>query len=357
MKVTSTNQLSELFAAGRHHELIAAAKAAEITPQSDPTAAQLLAAALFSVGEFAVAAPLLEELEPAFGLSADFLSLYAANSRRLGQLQRAEDLFSRALQLNPDSLPIRNNQANLLIDLGRLDEARNILTRLLDEAPDYVDARTNLNRLSFQKSTLNQSEQLAEITQSENPVEGWSLADPLLMAFSEDEIAHSGLRKPVKPDAAAASLLQELPNANTRAMALEQLEQANRAVAEKQFAFALQLCSRVLKVLGPHPPVYDCASDAYLNLRRFHEAELCLLQAMALDAPTPKRCLNLVSFASMRGDMALAQHHLSQAASLDPSHPQLEQIRSNLDKRAQAADQSPYVFQMTWKLPQFTQRT
>ena len=353
--MTSTNQFAELFKAGRYHELIAAAKSAHITPQSDPTAAHFLAAALFSVGEFAAAAPCLEELEPAFGLNAEFLSLYAANCRRMGHLQLAEDLFSKALKISPDSLHIRNNQANLLIDLGRFDDAREILTRLVEEAPDYLDARANLNRLSFQNTS--QSDQPADSYQSAEPLHGWSLADPLLMAFSEEEVAHSGLRKSAKPGVAAKSLLGALPDADARAMALEQLDQANLAVDEKQFAFALQLCSQVLRVLGAHPPVYDCASDAYLNLRRFHEAELCLLQAMALDAPTPKRCLNLVSFASMRGDIALAQHHLSQAASLDPSHPQLEQIRANLEKRAQAADQSPYLFKMAWELPQTTQRS
>ena len=355
MTVTSTNQLAELFAAGRYHDLIAAAQSAQISPQTDPTGAQILAAALFSVGEFGAAAPILEELEPAFGLNPEFLSLFAANCRRLGQLQRAEELFARALQISPESPQIRNNQANLLIDLGRLDEAREILTRLLDEQPDYADARNNLNRLSFQNQA--QPPQPSQLQPSPEPVRGWSLADPLLIAFSEEEVAESGLRKPAKPGTEAAALLDSLPDSNARAMALEQLEQANKAIAEQQCAFALQLCSQVLRVLGAHAPVYDCASDAYLNLRKFHEAELCLLQAMALDAPTPKRCLNLVSFASMRGDMALAQHHLRKAASLDPSHPQLEQIRANLTKREQAAGSMPYAFQLAWELPQATQRS
>ena len=355
MTVTSTKQLAELFAAGRYHDLIAAAQSAQISPQADPTGAQFLAAALFSVGEFGAAAPMLEELEPAFGLNPEFLSLFAANCRRLGQLQRAEELFVRALQINPESPQIRNNQANLLIDLCRFDEAREILTRLLDEQPDYDDARTNLNRLSF----LNQSSppQSSHGQQSRETVQGWSLADPLLLAFSEEEVSQYGLRKPANSGPEAATLLESLPDADERAMALEQLDQANKAVAEQQFAFALQLCSQVLRVLGSHAPVYDCASDAYLNLRKFHEAEICLLQAMALDAPTPKRCLNLVSFASMRGDIALAQHHLRQAASLDPSHPQLEQIRANLAKREQTAGSMPYAFQLAWELPQATKRS
>ena len=354
MTVTTSDHLAELFATGRYHDLIVAAQAAEVSPQSDPMAAQLLAAALFSVGEFADAAPLLDQLEPAFGLNPEFLSLFGANCRRLGQLQRAEDLFARALCITPDSVPIRNNQANLLIDLGRFDEAREILTRLLDEVPDYVDARANLNRLGFQNEAENS--RVSETDQSAEPVKGWSLADPLLLAFSEEEVAQSDLRKPSKPDPAAASLLDSLPDADARALALEQLNQANQAVVEQQFAFALQLCSQVLRVLGAYSPVYDCASDAYLNLRRFHEAELCLLHAMALDAPTPKRCLNLVSFASMRGDIALAEYHLRQAAALDPSHPQLDQIRSNLKNLAKTATQKPYAFNMAWDQQSVSQK-
>ena len=348
----STNNLADLFSTGRYHELIAAAQKAEVTPQSEPIAAQLLAAAFFSIGEFGAAAPLLDELEPAFGLNADFLSLYAANCRRLGLLQKAEALFLKALSINPSSLSIRNNHANLLIDLGRLDEAKNILSLLVQEAPQYEDARANLNRIAFQ-----QEPQLSKSLEfpADEEIQGWSLADPLLMAFSDEEVASSGLREQMKKsDPAAASLLESLPDADARAMALEQLEQANHAVAEKQFALALQLCSQVLRVLGAHPPVYDCASDAYLNLRQFHEAELCLLQAIALDAPTPKRCLNLVSFASMRGDIVLAKYHLNKAASLDPSHPQLETIRANLDKRSKKIDQTPYSFQLKWELPKFS---
>ena len=350
----SPDQLAQMFSDGRYHDIIAVARSNNISPQSDPIAAHLLAAALFSVGEFAEAAPLLDDLEPSFGLNPDFLSLYAANCRRIGLLQRAENLFSRALQLTPDSRPIRNNYANLLIDLGRLDEARKILIKLIEEAPDYNDARANLNRLDFQNHS--QTAPLQELNQSSSDVQGWSLADPLLMAFSEEEVSLSGLRKQAKPSSGAAALLEDLPDADTRAMALEQLEQANRAVKDQQFAFALQLCSQVLRVLGSHPPVYDCASDAYLNLRRFHEAELCLLHAMALDAPTPKRCLNLVSFASMRGDIVLALHFLRQAATLDPSHPQLEAIRKNLEKRTHAAAAEPFSFKLSWDISPFIQK-
>ena len=53
-------------------------------------------------------------------------------------------------------------------------------------------------------------------------------------------------------------------------MALEQLNN-NRGGFAKQFTLALQLCSQVHSVLGAYAPLYDCVSDIYLNLRRFHD--------------------------------------------------------------------------------------
>ena len=103
---------------------------------------------------------------------------------------------------------------------------------------------------------------------------------------------------------------------------------------EQQFAFALQLCSQALRVLGAHAPVYDCASDAYLNLRKFHEAELCLLQAMALG------CSNAEALSQSGEFREHAWRHQPGATSFAPSRSsrsqssQLEQIRSNLDKRS-----------------------
>ena len=105
----------------------------------------------------------------------------------------------------------QQSKANLLDDLGRLDEAREDSHAPLDEHPDYADARTNLNRLSFQNESS--PAPVSQGEQSPEPVQGWSLADPLLLAFSEEEVAESGLRKPAKPGTQAASLLEALPDA------------------------------------------------------------------------------------------------------------------------------------------------
>ena len=340
MSVGDLDQLALMFRESRFHDLVAAARSADVTPRTEPHGSQLLAAALFRIGEFHKAGPLLDELEPAFGLNSDFLSLYAANCRRLGQLDRAEELFLRALQISPESLQVRNNSANLLIDLKRFEEARQILLKLLEESPDYADARNNLNRLTFQTQSATSPSTSGPFESA--TVDGWSLADPLLLAFSDDEIAHSKLRQPNKLDSPERSFVNDLPGVDSRAVALDQLKQAFRAVSDGQCRFALELCAQASRVLGSYAPIYDCASDAYLNLKKFQHAELCLLHALALDSPTPKRCLNLVSFASMRSDINLAKHYLDIASSLDPSHPQLNPIRNSLQKRFNNSKPSPF---------------
>ena len=80
-----------------------------------------------SAWRFSKAAQLLEQHVAALDSDASFLSLYGATCRRLGQLTNAKDLFSRALSLDPKSPQIRNNYANLLIDLNEIDDARKIL--------------------------------------------------------------------------------------------------------------------------------------------------------------------------------------------------------------------------------------
>ena len=144
-------QLLALFQAGRHHELVAQAQACAVSPETNPLATNMLAASLFQLGEYGRAATLLEVLEAALGGNRDYLSLYGATCRRLGLLQRAEQLLSKALQIDPAAIDVRNNYANLLIDLERLPEARTILEQLLRERPDFQDARTNLNRLEFRE--------------------------------------------------------------------------------------------------------------------------------------------------------------------------------------------------------------
>ena len=347
-------QLLALFQAGRHHEVVAQAQAAGVAPETNPLAANVLAAALFQLGEYGRAATLLEGLEAALGEQRDYLSLYGATCRRLGLLQRAEQLLAKALQLDPGALDVRNNYANLLIDLGRLNEARTLLEQLLRENPNYQDARANLNRLQFREQPAGPPVSQAP-AQPAGTAQPWAPADPLMLAFAEEEVRLAGGVQPAPATSAAAALAATLPQPEAKAVASDQLQLAARAVSESNPAFALQLCGSALAGLGANASVYVNASDAYIRSQRFWEAEICLLHAMVIGGATISNYINLMSLASLRGDLALASHYLDQAAGLDPSHPNLAQLQASLRERQAALAGQAYRFEPHWAEPQVQQ--
>ena len=355
--VAPEQQLLALFQAGRYHEVVAQAQAAGVVPQTNPLAANVLAAALFQLGEFGRAATLLEALEAALGQQRDYLSLYGATCRRLGLLQRAEQLLAKALQLDPGALDVRNNYANLLIDLGQLAEAQTILDQLLREKPDFQDARANLNRLQFrQQPSLGQPVAAQPVAAAPAPTAlPWTPADPLMLAFADEELGQAGAIPPFQPSSAAAALASTLPLPEAQAVAADKLKLAAQAVAEGNGGFALQLCSQALAGLGANGSVYVNASDAYIRSQRFREAEICLLHAMVVGGATINHYINLVSLTSLRGDLVLANHYLDQAAGLDPSHPNLAQLQTNLRQRQAALAGQAYAFDPAWAEPQLQQ--
>lgn len=343
--------LMALFQAGRHREVVQQAQALSIQPSSQPLLACVLAGSLFRLGQFSEALPLLEQLDAALGLDVDYLSLYGATCRRLGQVARAEALFARAIALRPDDAKVRNNYANLLIDVGRVSEAEAILRSLLESDPDYQDARANLNRIQFRQQPAPPASSAPAAGQ---PSSGsWTPLDPLLLAFADEEVAQAGAVN-LKPAVArsADALIGRLPEPQQAAIAKDQIEIAQKAIQEGNPAFALQLCGEVLRSIGCTQPVYVNASDAYIRLKQFHEAEICLLTGIALGGATVNHYINLVSLASMRGDLLLADHYLDAAGSIDPGNPTLQQLRQQLEVRRQQLKGKPFQFALAWQVPQ-----
>ena len=322
-----------LFDQQRYSEIIEKARSFGITTGTQPVLSKFLAGAYFCVGEYSDAESILIELESSFADDANFLSLFAATSRRLSNFQRAERLFLKALQLQPDSIQIRNNYANLLIDLSEFDKARTLLLSVLEIQPSYREAIDNLNRLDqLVNSRPTDDCSSAHSTGSANTL---SFQDPLLFAFDQSEIDHSLARYKMrsKGQEDIHNPLLDLPDPDARAVALEQLDAARQAFQEKRFELALKLCSQSFRSLGPNSDLYDLISDIYLNLHRYHEAEIFLLHAVALQGFSLKRCFNLVSFSMMRDDFILASSYLNRAAQIDPSSKDLERLRNLLHEQ------------------------
>ena len=86
-----------------------------------------------------IAAPLFGEYREALGASADLAASQGALARlesQLGQIASAESAFERALEIDPTSLPVLVDFADLRRAQGREQEAGALLLRALDAVPD-----------------------------------------------------------------------------------------------------------------------------------------------------------------------------------------------------------------------------
>ena len=327
--------------------MIQLSKSHSISPLSAPIASHILAACYFQNGEYDEAYAILAELESVLGTESDFLSLYAATCRRVGKLELADSLFKRALQISPDILEIQNNYANLLIDLKRYDEALMILNKTLSVNPSYHDAQFNKNRLLHLIES--QSSDNASLGINSNSSFPLDIGDPLLLAFDQDEVDYSVKR--YFPGANNAKLTTDnFPAPKQDSVLLDQLKFAELALKNRNTTSALKICSKALVAFGQKAQIYDIASDAYLQLNKVNQSELCLLHAVALSGKSVKRCLNLASFAMMRHNFLLAEAYIAEASALDPSSDLLGKAKQLLTSH-RANHNHPFVFRQVWDEP------
>ena len=340
-----------LFEQSRHSDVVEKAKELNVAPGSYPTASKILAASLFSLGEHSQANDILSQLESVFGNDLDFLILFASNCRRLGFFRDAQRLFEKGLALTDTPPPqLLNNYANLLIDLSRYDEARKHLNQAISLLPDYADAHKNLKRLNDIKSSA-----MTGILDSKGEAD-LNFSDPLLLSFTDEEVLYSDQRyfdnKPQRSD----SFLSNLPSPSSSGIAYEKIDAAFKANSNGQYELALKICSSAFSVIGPNGRLFDCISDAYISLKKFAYAEICILQAISFDSYTPSRCFNLVSLSLMRGDMLTAKYYFDKLSELDPSHSQLDRLRDSIAKHS-ANTSSAFNFANNWPEPAIAIKT
>ena len=327
--------LPGLFASNRFHEIITHYESLDgFVFEDNPGESNVLAASYFKSGSFQKAYEVLVNLESALYNDPDYLSLFGATCRRLMLLDKAKLYFMRAIELNPNSIQYKNNYSNLLIDLGEIHEAVSILEPIVLSNPNYSDALENLNRAKFllesPSNSNNSSVSVQELQSFTDTVDLW---DPMLIAFSDEEVAQYGRIKD-KVQLASTTNQQKviLPSIDSDTLVSEYYQLTLKAIVDKDYVMALDLCTKIHQSSTSMSLTYATSSDAYIALKRFHEAEICILTSIVLSEPNSVQYLNLSSLVSVRGDFKLAFLYLDKAAALDPSNPLLDKVRSNLNK-------------------------
>ena len=345
---TIADSLLSLFNSNKHSDVIQTSQHASLNTPLDPYASRIVAASYFKLGEYHSADRILSDLENVFHNDPEFLSLIGTNCRRLGDLSRASSYFKQALLLEP-SIFVRNNYANLLIDLQKYLDARDLLQQILIESPDYGDAKANLNRV---ENLIKESHPQVSPTGVVGNSSDFDFLDPLLVAFEPDEVTYAHQRYGKKKSSRELSNFnfdQDLPKPSNRSIALEQVSLIPHFLQHKRWQSVLKICSSTQLVIGPDSRIYEYASDAYLNLKYYREAEVCLLQAIALGEITLKRALNMVSFCLMRNDYQLAEYYIQQATNLDSSSTTITKFRAMLDSKRTSYDVSnSFSFPLSW---------
>ena len=95
-----------LFNQKRFSEIIEKSQSFGIEPGTHPVLSKYLAGAYFSIGNYPEAEQILVDLEASFSNDPNFLSLFAATSRRLSNFKRAERLFKKA---SPQKDPVKQD--------------------------------------------------------------------------------------------------------------------------------------------------------------------------------------------------------------------------------------------------------
>ena len=319
-------ELLSIFEKGNYSKVIDKWNTDQFQSSSDPEAAFIAAASYFRLGDMEKACKLCESIEGVFNNNSGYLSMYAAILRRLNLFSRAETIFLRALDLSPESKEVKNNYSNLLIDQGRLDEAINILNDILRSSPNYSDAMQNLARAEGVKAQLeyNDTKKRAESI-DENDIFG----DPLDRAFEIEEVVKCGA-KLESVSASVRDILSNTENQNLEQAELELLKLAIDQINNKQYRGCLEILQKLRSRAGLYSAIYKAASDAFIGLEQFKDAEIHALVAFINGEATIANLVNLASLSAMRKDQLMAQKWLVKAEELDKSNSLVVQCKELL---------------------------
>ncbi len=348
------DELLKLFQSSNFQQIVNRYNTSQLNEGLDPLAAQVAAGAYFQLGDYTKSFKILENLETVFNNDPSFLSLYGATCRRLGDLSKAKSLLHKAVSLESDNPIFLNNYANLLVDMRDLKEAKKCLDSALKINPEYADAKNNLNRLSVIEQAMLTDEKFDESVDQPTNQGLWKPEDPLMFAFSEEEVVlnsqnYNNAR--FSEASQQSKISNKIPSSEQSAYAAEKLKLAAQAIQESNLEFSLQLITEAASLLGAHCSIYINAADAYTRQQRFMEAEICYLHALTLEGPTLPIYINLSTLARIRSDFKLAKHYFTLAKSIEPQHPQLLHLSRQLDEDDSKSKNHTFQYHQQWPSP------
>ena len=350
-------KLSDLYQQGLHAQVVSIYKEPGFTLSDlDPESLLAIPAAFLALSNFLDALTVCEQISPYLPDNPNFYSLYGSVLRRNGHLDKARNVYEKALKSFPDNPIVLNNYSNLLLDLGLHQDAVRYLESALALDPSYQDAKQNLvhaksllaSRQSFQQNPISAPEKQ-------------NSDDPLLDAFTQDEVdpfiaksnkASSAQKAIGKSIEEIESILGDSRNkeSSNSNLSPQRIEKASELLALARNLLGvdnkrvLSYCNSAHEVLGVSPEVYELAAQAYISSKMFPDAEVSLLTALSLGFNNPSIYVNLATLAQMRGDHDLSSYYLAKLKTISPSYPHIQSIENHHNKNVSISRKLPFQY-------------
>ena len=305
-----------------------------------PHEKHIVAISFYYLGDFNSALSLCESIYPFLNGDEAFLAFYGSALRKSGDTDGAHKFYKDSLSSIPGSLLLKNNLANLLIDLSMFGEAKVLLEEVLSQDSQYTDALENIKRLEF-LSTQSSSQPAG------NPTNVSTITlDPLDRAFSVEEV-HRTFKTSAHnqtDDVGVKDFQNILPSLDAKDIDHERIRLARSYLASDPL-HTLDECKSLFESLGPHSSIYCLAGDAYVRLKLFADAETSFYSALLLGSQDPSIFTNLANLVHMRGDQLLAYSFLELCSKKTPDFKHLQSVRDTLFPQGKPAlSTSPFQY-------------
>ncbi len=275
------------------------------------------------------------------------------------QFQDACTHYEQALIFNPDSLEIANKLGKAYLRVGRVEEAVEVFSKATGQDPQNAEIWLNLAEAQFasgrQSDALNSSETSVRLDPNSSAAK--VLCGEISLALGSESKALTMLRDALKldPKNVRARLLAS-KILSSKGKDQEALAEISKAVEEMPDAIALQTekisliyklqgAGNALKALQPllqdHPEdesLLAMQARACAETGNMEQAELAALHALRLNAARIDMQRLLGNIYKQTGQLDKSLHHMSEAARLDP-----ENVETYLELGEIYADRREYA--------------
>ena len=265
------NDLKALLEKGFYTEIIQKWTKGDYNGIHDPNNLMIIAADYYKIGDIIKTKKVIEDNYALISNGSGFHAFYGSVLRKSGLVEEAKHVYEEGLITDPNNPFLKNNYANLLIDIGDLNGAESILKGLLKSKPaNLEDIEVNLARIEHARSVLTKAQNKRELGDATN-VPNVTL-DPLKSAFTSEEVEYSLERRSIADRKRLKKNIEDGAKSEferfgvSKEAALLEFTQLCRQTYKNNPEETLNDLDFIFKSGLKTPILYDIAADCYLRL-------------------------------------------------------------------------------------------